>query len=175
MKHTHVLPASVLLVVAHVLLAWAAPAAAEIYRWTDSAGRVHFSDQPPDDVNRVRQLPAQPKPDNPEAAKMREAANKQPVTLFLTNCGEPCNQASALLQGRGVPYTTKYVDRDPEAAKSLRQLIGQLQVPVLKIGESTQKGFEKVLWNNLLDLAGYPRPKGAGDKSAAGDKPKAGN
>ena len=176
MKHTHVLPASVLLVVAHVMLALAAPAAAEIYRWTDSAGRVHFSDQPPDDVNRVRQLPAQPMPDNPEAAKMREAANKAPVTLFITNCGDPCTQAAALLQGRGVPYSTRQIDKDPDAAKALRQLIGQLQVPVLKIGDNVQKGFEKVLWNNLLDLAGYPRAKGpAGDRNAPGGKAKAGN
>ena len=58
---------------------------------------------------------------------------------------------------------TNYVIAGAEAVKSLRQLIGQLQVPTLKIGDNVQKGFEKVMWNNLLDLAGYPKtaPYGA--------------
>jgi glutaredoxin len=142
------------------LCALAGPASAEIYRWVDSAGRVHFSDQPPRDVDRVRQMPTQSNPENPDAAKMRAVADKQPVTLYITNCGAPCDQAKALLQERGIPYATKFLDRDPDAVKALRQAAGQdLMVPSLKIGDNVQKGFEKVLWNNLLDLAGYPRPK----------------
>jgi glutaredoxin len=158
---------------ASLLLALAAPASAEIYRWVDNAGRVHFGDQPPGDIDRVQQLPKQTLPDNTEAAKMRQAASKTPVTLYITDCGAPCSQASALLQERGIPFTTRLVDKDPEAAKSLRQLVGQLQVPTLKIGDNAQKGFEKALWNNLLDLAGYPRAKGASNDKSAPEKAKA--
>jgi glutaredoxin len=156
------------------LLILALPASAEIYRWVDSAGQVHFGDQPPRNVERVQQVRTPPPSDNPDAAKLRDASGKQPVTLFLTNCGDPCSQASNLLPGRGIPYAAKYVDRDPDAAKALRQLIGQLQVPTLKIGDSVQKGFEKNQWNNLLDLAGYPKPKAGQDTGKTPESPKAG-
>lgn len=156
------------LLLAGVLLALTAPASAEIYRWVDSDGRVHFGDQPPRDVDRVRQLPKQTLPETTQAAKLREVVRKAPVTLFITDCGAPCNQATALLQGRGIPFTSRQVDKDPEAVKSLRQLIGQLQVPTLKIGDNVQKGFEKSIWNNLLDLAGYPPAKTpSSDKATA--------
>lgn len=162
------------LLCASLLLALAAPASAEIYRWVDNDGRVHFGDQPPGDINRVQQMPKQTLPENAQAAKMRQAVEKAPVTLYITDCGAPCSQATALLQGRGIPFTTRQVDKDPEAVKSLRQLIGQLQVPTLKIGDNVQKGFEKVMWNNLLDLAGYPPAKGAASDKAAADKAKTG-
>jgi glutaredoxin len=159
---------------ASLLLALAAPASAEIYRWVDSAGRVHFGDQPPGDIDRVQQMPKQTLPDNAEVVKLRQAAEKAPVTLYITDCGAPCSQATALLQGRGIPFTTRQVDKDPEAVKALRQLTGQLQVPTLKIGDNVQKGFEKVMWNNLLDLAGYPRAKNAASEKATADKAKTG-
>ncbi len=162
MKHSIILSAL-------LALAIAAPASAEIYRWVDSSGRVHFGDQPPRDVNRVQQVPSQPMPESTDAAKLRETADKKPVTLYTTNCGAPCDQATALLQARGIPFSTKYLDRDPDAVKAYRQLAGQaLQVPTLRIGDNMQKGFEKVLWNNMLDLAGYPRPKTPAGSTPAG-------
>lgn len=145
-----------------LMLCFAPPVSAEIYRWVDSAGRVHFGDQAPPGANRVQQLPDQHLPDTPDAVKMREVARKKPVTLYITDCGAPCDQATALLQARGIPYTTKYLDRDPEAAKTLKAMAGgQMHVPTLRIGDNLQKGFEKSLWNNLLDLAGYPAQKSA--------------
>jgi glutaredoxin len=166
MKHSIILSAL-------LALAVTAPASAEIYRWVDSAGHVHFGDQPPRDVNRVQQLPNQPLPETTDAAKLRETADKKPVTLYTTNCGAPCDQATALLQARGIPFSTKYLDRDPEAVKAYRQLAGQaLQVPSLRIGENMQKGFEKVLWNNLLDLAGYPRAKTPAGATPTGSTPQ---
>jgi len=147
-------------------LVLAAPATAEIYRWVDSAGRVHFGDQLPNDVSRARQLPNQPLPETPKEAKAREVAQRSPVTLYTSACGEYCDQAVALLRSRGIPFTTLNVDREPESAKALAELTGgPLHVPVLRIGSTVQKGFEKTLWNNLLDMAGYPPNKAKADKS----------
>lgn len=147
-----------------LMLCFAPPVSAEIYRWVDSAGRVHFGDQPPTDASRVRQMPSQSLPETPPAAKAREASQRAPVTLFTSACGQYCDQANDYLKTRGIPYSLKFIDRDPDAARALRQLTGMpLQVPVIKIGDSVQKGFDKALWGNLLDLAGYPRASGAPD------------
>lgn len=145
-------------------LCFTSPVSADIYRWVDSTGRVHFGDQPPADASRVQQMPSQSLPETPPAAKAREASQRTPVTLYTSACGQYCDQANDFLKTRGIPYSLKFIDRDPEAARTLRQLTGMpLQVPVIKIGDSVQKGFDKALWGNLLDLAGYPRAPGASD------------
>lgn len=163
MKHTHVLPASVLLVVAHVMLALAAPAAAEVLDGQRRTG-AFFPTNPRTTSTGYGSFPRNPCRTTPRPRNFAEAANKAPVTLFITNCGDPCTQAAALLQGRGVPYSTRQIDKDPDAAKALRQLIGQLQVPVLKIGDNVQKGFEKVLWNNLLETGRLPARQRSGGR-----------
>lgn len=39
-----------------IMLAWPLPLAAETYRWTDENGKVHFSDQPPAQVDETETL-----------------------------------------------------------------------------------------------------------------------
>ena len=154
-----------------VLCSLANPAMADIYRWVDSSGHVHFSDSPPPETKNLKQMKGNYQPGDPDVAKMHEAASKAPVTLYTANCGEHCNQAAAFLQNRGIPFSTRQVDKDDEAAKALRQLVGGLQVPVVSIGTTVQKGFDKTLWGNLLDLAGYPKVKvGVADTKVGGSK-----
>ncbi len=156
------------MLVCALTICFAPPVSAEIYRWVDSAGRVHFGDQAPSDASRVQQIPSQSLPEAPPAAKAREASQRSPVTLYTSACGQYCDQANDFLKARGIPYSLKFIDRDPDAARALRQLTGMpLQVPVIKIGDSVQKGFDKGLWGNLLDLAGYPRPGGAPDNAGS--------
>lgn len=137
----------------------ALPAAAEIYRWVDDTGRVHFTDQPPPNVKKVQQVPGASGPGDPSIAKLREAVQKAPVTLYSADCGQPCKDAEAYLRGRGIPFKTRMVDRDYAASQELKKLVGGNSVPTLAIGSSTQRGFEKGMWENMLNLAGYPSPK----------------
>lgn len=140
----------------------ALPAAAEIYRWVDDTGRVHFTDQPPPNVKKVQQVPGASGPGDPNPSKLREATLKSPITLYSANssdCGQPCTDAENYLKGRGVPYKVRMVDRDYAASQDLKKLVGGNSVPTLSIGSSTQRGFDKGMWDNLLNLAGYPAPK----------------
>jgi hypothetical protein len=52
-----------------VLAMLAAPAGAEIYKWTDAQGKVHYADQPPSS--------SPPQPFNPRTAKDAEARAEQ--------------------------------------------------------------------------------------------------
>lgn len=47
----------------------AGPAGATVYKWTDSQGRIVYSDQPPPTSVKGEQLQAAPPPANPNAAK----------------------------------------------------------------------------------------------------------
>ena len=67
-------PAPARVALAALALALALPALAETYKWTDSSGRVVYSDQPPLGGQKYEVVGAAPPPDNPNAA--REMANK---------------------------------------------------------------------------------------------------
>lgn len=140
-----------------LLAAGAAAQSAEVYRWTDKTGKVHYGDQPPvgQDAERrnvrgssieIDRLPFQ----------TRDAMQKNPVTLYANNCGEPCDLARQLLGRRGIPHATLNPEV-PENADALKRLTGALQVPVLVVGVNTVRGFQAEAWDSALDQAGYPK------------------
>ncbi len=132
----------------------------DFYRWVDSQGKVHYSDQPPPasarEAQRKRMDGNVIEGDKlPYATRL--AAKNHPVVLFVTNCGKPCDQARTHLQKRGVPFTT----RNPETqagAGALKKLVGGLEVPVLLVGDAPPlKGYQASNWDAALDAAGYPK------------------
>lgn len=158
------------------LLAANLSASAEVYRWIDTAGRIVISDTAPPrsarDVSKVKDLTA-----NPEGLSysVRKAAESFPVTLYTSpDCLTECKQAREVLNGRGVPFTEKMV-QSSEDRNELKALIGDVFVPSVKIGRQIMRGFEATSYNNLLDLAGYPKTAPAGSKPSGGLQPVAAN
>ena len=137
-----------------IALTLAAPAAAELYRWTDSQGRVHYSDQPPPpEIKKIKRLAIPGTSAASEAGQVRP-----PVVLYNANCGATCDQAGDYLRQRGVPFSQKNADKDKAAAAELKKRTGALEVPVLFVGESMQRGFSPSVWDKMLDVAGYAPP-----------------
>lgn len=143
-----------------VLVLACVAAQAELYRWVDADGEVHYSDQPPPaNITQVEKIKAQGgKPsDVPLPYVLQQAVKNFPVTLYSTECGDACTRARELLAKRGVPYT-ELDATDPATQVELSQLTGgALEVPVLKVGRDAVRGFEEGRWNTSLDAAGYPQ------------------
>ncbi len=136
----------------------AAAQAGQMYRWVDERGRVNYSDRPPPTAQQINIV-------NPrgnvvqidkEGYALRRARETNPIGLFVTDCGPPCDQARDFLAQRGIPYTRKDPQKVPEDAVELKKLIGLLEVPVIRVGSSHYKGFEAEAWTRLLEAAGYP-------------------
>jgi glutaredoxin len=140
-----------------------AAGAGTMYKWTDSQGKVHYTDTPPPATAKQKEEKkvgaAAPTVGMPYA--LRQAVQTYPVTLYTTDCGEACNNARQLLSKRGIPYTAKNAQLS-SYQDELKQLVGAAEVPVLKVGGQTAKGFEASQWNLLLDTAGYPREPAPG-------------
>ena len=137
-----------------------ATALADMYRWMDSSGTVHYSDTPVPQAEKLdaRKFSRQSAdgPDLPYATQ--RAMQDFPVTLYVgSSCGEICNQGRALLKKRGIPYTEKILktQQDLEDFKKVSGLDGV--APVLQIGRNFLKGFLDTEWNSELDIAGYPK------------------
>ncbi|GHU26816.1 hypothetical protein AGMMS50256_05010 [Betaproteobacteria bacterium] len=137
------------------------------YRWVDSTGQTVFSDQPPAPGTKFVEIQEGAKQANaPEIPfATRQAAEKYPVTLYTAaSCTETCVRARALLNDRGVPFSEKLLTSQEEVAGIAKQMGNESFIPGLKVGSQNFPGFESGSWNNLLDLAGYPKTAPYGSK-----------
>ncbi len=132
----------------------------QVYRYTDPEGRVIYSDRaPPTNARDVqaKRLGANFIENNQLPLASQQAMERFPVTLYTFKCGELCQNAEALLNRRGVPFSTVNVE-DAKGAEQLKNLTGELQAPVLQVGDKmVAKGYNEQRWQAMLDEAGYPK------------------
>ncbi len=144
-------------------------ALADTYRWTDEGGRTVVSDTPPPGKAKDLVRTGSQAGDGANLPfAVKKAADAFPVTLYTSaDCVNECKQARDLLNGRGVPFTEKMV-QTPEDGQELKQLVGDAFIPSLKVGKQHVRGFEAGTYDNLLDLAGYPKSAPYGSKPSGG-------
>jgi len=145
-----------------LMLAAATAAAQQLYRWTDETGRVHITDTPPPPSakgvqKKAYQSGGTPADTGPTPYELSVAIKEYPVTLYTSPvCKEPCADARAALNRRGVPF--KEVQVWEEASnEELKRVSGSNQVPTLVVGRSVHRGFDQEAYDALLDSARYPR------------------
>jgi glutaredoxin len=133
---------------------------AQVYKWTDARGTVHYTDTPPP-AQKTSQLRPQSAGDSSQGSalpyELARAVKASPVTLYTTQSGCPgCEQGRTLLRARGIPYTEKTVNTD-EDKEQLRRLAGKLELPLLVVGSRKLAGFQDAAWQEALGAAAYPR------------------
>jgi glutaredoxin len=146
--------------IAALTVAGGAFAQTQVYRYTDADGRVVYSDRPPSTA--VKDLQTKKLGSNfistsePGYASAL-AADRFPVTLYTFQCGDVCQNAEALLNRRGVPFTIVNVS-EPEGQTRLQAVASEGVAPVLTVGDKlVAKGFNEPRWQAMLDEAGYPK------------------
>ena len=146
-------------------------ASADTYRWTDTNGQTVITDMPPPGKARsVVKMGGNNDAGDGLSFATKKAAEAFPVVLFTSaDCVNECKQARELLHGRGVPFSEKMLQK-PEEIEELKQLIGDVFVPSVKVGNQRFRGFEAGAYNNLLDLAGYPKSAPASKPSGIASK-----
>jgi hypothetical protein len=146
--------------IAAVVVAGGAFAQAQVYRYTDADGRTVYSDRPPtSDVKNLqtKRLGANFISTSEPGYAAALAAERFPVTLYTFQCGEVCQNAEALLNKRGVPFTIVNVS-DPDGQARLQAVAPEGIAPVLTVGDKqVAKGFNEARWQAMLDEAGYPK------------------
>jgi hypothetical protein len=146
------------------------PAVAQtMYQWKDpKTGTTIYSDQapPPGTKPLGTKQGAVASDERQQSFATRTAAEKFPVVLYTSaDCTDACQRARGLLNGRGVPFQEKIVQPDTPEMEELKKLTGgEGFVPTVTVGRQSNKGFDAAGWNNLLDLAGYPKTAAFGSK-----------
>jgi glutaredoxin len=132
---------------------------AQMYRWLDDSGKVHYSDQAPSSGAKNVQEKSVPasrsaSPQLPYA--LQQAIENFPVTLYTAASCNACIPARELLNKRGIPYKDIGIT-SAQDLKKLKNLAGVDEVPVMTIGREILTGFESAAYQAAFDNAGYPR------------------
>jgi glutaredoxin len=147
------------------LLAIAALAAglahAEIFRWTDQAGRVHYSDNPPDQGKtskvkiRVQSITGPATVTATNAPRQAPTSGmKDKVKLYTTAWCGYCKRAKAYLAQRGIGYDEVDVEASDQGRREFASLGGR-GVPVILVGAQRMDGFDQAGLAGMLQTAGY--------------------
>jgi len=139
----------------------ALPAYGAMYKWVDAQGRVQYTDTPPPpNAKKVEEQKIVPNTIQTGGAPFAvlEAVKRNPVTVWMNECGDLCNRARDYLAKRGVPHAVRNPSRQEEQEAWKKASGGDNSVPLLIVGNvQTVKGFEEAQWDTALNNAGYPR------------------
>ena len=148
---------SIVLQIALLLVILTGVASADVYRYTDNKGELHFVDDiakvpkkyrkqlqsagEEGNVNVTEAGPATPDPKlqaEEEAPPPRQAGAK--VEVFMTSWCGYCKKMLRYLNEKGIPYTAYDIEKDSAAARIYRE-IGGRGVPVVRIGTHIVRGY----------------------------------
>jgi len=130
--------------------------AQQIYKSIGPDGKVTFSDRAPDPDATPTTIAGSGSSNDVLPFKLRQVANKYPVTLYSSQDCDPCNSARNLLTQRGIPFNEKTINSN-EDIDALKRLSGSSNLPFGTIGSQHLKGFSDAEWRKYLDAAGYPQ------------------
>lgn len=142
-----------------VLAVLAGAALAEVYRYTDSRGELHFVDdiakvpkkyrkqlenpRPLADISVVDATQAPQRGKGEEPALTRQAGSKGgvKVEVYLTSWCGYCKKLVRFLNEKGIPYTAYDIEEGEAAASAYRGLGGR-GVPVVRVGSHVVYGYD---------------------------------
>lgn len=114
-------------------------AEAEIFRWMDENGKVHFSDKPP----KTHSAESIKLKINTYTAVSYDTSNvdvgKKVIMYSAKWCGV-CKKASTYFKQKGIKYTEYDIDRS-SIGKSQFKKLGGKGVPIILVGKHRMNGF----------------------------------
>jgi len=147
------------------IILFSLPASAEIYKWVDSEGVVHYSGQASqnakseDVTNRVQSsgnFVSEPPPDpsSKSTSNDKNGTTDSNSVIVFTNLGcSTCKQVKAFLNARGIAYQEYDVSKDAEGKKRYTELGGK-SYPFIVVGEQHMNGFDEKGLEKILKTAG---------------------
>ena len=139
----------------------ALPAAAQVYKWKDSTGKVHYGDAPPGDAKKeevkiqAKSYDGPPKienwaaiirrPTDVEGLKPRAAG----LTMFSAVWCGPCKRAKAYMAQKGIGYRDIDIEASDANAAEFRSYGGG-GVPLFIAGPKSMRGFSPAALDQLV-------------------------
>jgi len=123
--------------------------AAEIYKWVDSSGRVHFGDSPAEEISAEKVSVEVNSFTNVtyENIEFYKGPVVNRVTMYSTSWCGYCKKARNYFNKKNISYVEYDIEKD-QRAKHEYDLLGGKGVPVILVGKKKMNGF---------NIAGFER------------------
>lgn len=140
------------------------PAAAQVYKWTDSTGKTHYGDSPPEGTKtdeikiRIPSYEGPPKVTDWAAVIRRPSAVAGPqgrgampqgLTMYSTAWCGVCKRAKSYFAAKGIRYTEIDIEKSEAGMRQYEQL-GVRGVPAIVVGSKVMTGFSEEALQALL-------------------------
>lgn len=117
----------------------ALPLQAEVYKWTDANGNLHFGDAPPDKApSQAVDIRGNTYGGTPETKE--DAPGKETVTLYSTEWCGYCQQAKVYFHKKKIPFTEFDVEKSSRGRQEYKKM-GKPGVPIILCGNKKMSGF----------------------------------
>ena len=146
-----------------VILIGISPLMAEIYKWTDEHGRVHFTDTPPEGSNskpvdigpiNTYDAPSKILIDETLARSTGLPVKKGKVVVYSTTWCGVCTKAKKWLRANKVSFREYDVEKSPKGQRDYKRLKGR-GVPIIMVGRQRMNGFSSSRMTEMLRKAGH--------------------
>jgi glutaredoxin len=125
---------------------------AEIYRWTDGQGKVHFGDRKPDG-GKVESFRGSASVSFIGGEPGTQAEARPSIRMFTTQWCSVCKRAKAYFNKRGIPFEELDIETSRDAREQYDELGGK-GVPLVLVGKRRMSGFDSDSMEALLKEAG---------------------
>jgi glutaredoxin len=146
---------------------------ADMYKWVDENGIVHFSDTPPDDAdnsdietlqtvttqegdvytqenNSTKHENSNNSSNLTDTVQKNTWVKKPKVELYITSWCPWCKKAKAFFRSRGIAFVEYDIEKDKEAARRKAQIDRQQGVPFAVINGIGINGYNETAYINAL-------------------------
>ncbi|OGT74971.1 MAG: hypothetical protein A2W76_00385 [Gammaproteobacteria bacterium RIFCSPLOWO2_12_47_11] len=128
--------------------------AVSIYECEDSEGNRTFQERCPPGSSPIQEKKFR----TGKKDTNKPAVDINAILYSVPEC-DACQEIREFLTFRGISYTDKNVSDDIELQNELKEVAGELKVPVLVVGEKTIKGYNRTDILKALETAGYVAPE----------------
>jgi glutaredoxin len=142
-----------------VFLCLPVAASAELYKWVDANGKVHYSDSAPADIKsqkldlKVNSIAGPPVVSKLPPAPSAGTATAQRVRLLSASWCGYCKRAAAYLRSRGTPFEELDVEKTSQGKREYDALKGR-GVPIILVGDRRMDGYDQTTLATMLKDAG---------------------
>jgi glutaredoxin len=114
---------------------------AQVYRWVDGDGTIHFSDKPPSEQRaRDLQIKSYEGSANISVVPGQAAKNGPTVKILSTTWCGVCKKAKTYSSQKGVAFREYDVERREAGRRKYKRLNGK-GVPIILVGDQRMDGF----------------------------------
>ncbi|MFT5662783.1 MAG: glutaredoxin [Gammaproteobacteria bacterium] len=131
---------------------------AELYKWVDDKGAIHYGDQPPEKANLkkiqgsvssfktpdLKQLPSRTK------STSNSSRGQVSVVMYSASWCQYCKKAASHFRRNNIAFEEYDVEKTTKGARDYKKLDGR-GVPVILIGSQKMNGFSAAQFDSIYE------------------------